>query len=227
MDYQNRVGSKKGAGGMASNDQVNLQRHQRIKNILLNSSSLQNDPYLIKNNLGHYECKLCLTTHVNEASYISHSQGKKHQLNLIKRSNLDNKKIKLDTNTGLYLFNKNGNNVTTIPKKQYVKIGKPIYKVTKTRDPLTLQLGLSIVVNYSNTKGKIGVGKPLYRIMSSFEQNKEAEKFENKNFKYLILHYEPFENICFKVPNLKIDDIWDFYDVDLKEYYIQIAYSSS
>ena len=40
------------------------------------------DPYFMKNHLGSYECKLCLTLHNNEGSYLAHTQGKKHQANL-------------------------------------------------------------------------------------------------------------------------------------------------
>ena len=40
------------------------------------------DPYFMKNHLGSYECKLCLTLHNNEGSYLAHTQGKKHQSNL-------------------------------------------------------------------------------------------------------------------------------------------------
>ena len=36
----------------------------------------------MKNHLGKYECKLCLTLHNNEGSYLAHTQGKRHQENL-------------------------------------------------------------------------------------------------------------------------------------------------
>ena len=36
--------------------------------------------------LGSYECKLCLTLHNNEGSYLAHTQGKKHQANLARRA---------------------------------------------------------------------------------------------------------------------------------------------
>lgn len=35
---------------------------------------------------GSYECKLCLTLHNNEGSYLAHTQGKKHQANLARRA---------------------------------------------------------------------------------------------------------------------------------------------
>lgn len=40
----------------------------------------------MRNHLGSYECKLCLTLHNNEGSYLAHTQGKKHQTNLAKRA---------------------------------------------------------------------------------------------------------------------------------------------
>ena len=60
----------------------------------------------MRNHLGSYECKLCLTLHTNEGivqglygncgditccrllpgSYLAHTQGKKHQINLARRA---------------------------------------------------------------------------------------------------------------------------------------------
>ena len=39
----------------------------------------------MRNHLGSYECRLCLTLHSNEASYLAHTTGKKHQANLHRR----------------------------------------------------------------------------------------------------------------------------------------------
>ena len=38
------------------------------------------DPYFMRNHLGTYECKLCLTLHNNEASYLAHTQVSKSNL---------------------------------------------------------------------------------------------------------------------------------------------------
>ncbi len=43
------------------------------------------DPYFMRNHLGSYECKLCLTIHIGEGSYLAHTQGKRHQENLARR----------------------------------------------------------------------------------------------------------------------------------------------
>jgi splicing factor 3A subunit 2 len=39
----------------------------------------------MKNHLGSYECKLCLTIHIGEGSYLAHTQGKRHQENISRR----------------------------------------------------------------------------------------------------------------------------------------------
>lgn len=43
----------------------------------------------MRNHLGGLECRLCLTLHTNEGSYLAHTQGKKHQTNLARRAARD------------------------------------------------------------------------------------------------------------------------------------------
>jgi len=86
MDFQNRVGSKVGAGGVASASESNRQRRERLKALALETIDINKDPYFMRNHLGSYECKLCLTLHTNEGSYLAHTQGKKHQDNLKRRA---------------------------------------------------------------------------------------------------------------------------------------------
>ena len=85
MDFQNRVGNKKGTAGLASDSQINVERRKRLHDLILVTTQLLKDPYFFKNHIGLYECKLCLTIHNNEASYIAHTNSKKHQNNLAKR----------------------------------------------------------------------------------------------------------------------------------------------
>ena len=79
IDRQNRVGSKFGGGGVSSGQQSERERKERLKQLALESIDLAKDPYLIRNHLGSYECKLCLTLHRDESNYLAHTQGKKHQ----------------------------------------------------------------------------------------------------------------------------------------------------
>ena len=71
-----------GGGGVASFSESNRQRRERLRELALETIDLNKDPYFLRNHLGTYECKLCLTLHSNEGSYLAHTQGKKHTDNL-------------------------------------------------------------------------------------------------------------------------------------------------
>ncbi len=75
MDFQHRVGGKTGSGGVASESDANRDRRERLRQLALDTIDLDKDPYFMKNHLGTYECKLCLTLHNNEGSYLAHTQG--------------------------------------------------------------------------------------------------------------------------------------------------------
>ena len=77
MDFQNRVGSKTGGGGQASFSESNRDRRERLAALAAETIDLAKDPYFMRNHLGTYECKLCLTLHNNEASYLAHTQVRK------------------------------------------------------------------------------------------------------------------------------------------------------
>lgn len=47
----------------------------------------------MRNHLGSYECKLCLTLHNNEGNYLAHTQGKRHQTNLARRGMQQTKQL--------------------------------------------------------------------------------------------------------------------------------------
>jgi splicing factor 3A subunit 2 len=86
MDYQHRVGSQTGGGGLASYSETSKDRKERLRKLALETIDINRDPYFMKNHLGQYECKLCLTIHNTEGSYLAHTQGKKHQSNLAQRA---------------------------------------------------------------------------------------------------------------------------------------------
>ena len=132
MDMQNRPGAKTGGGGVASWSETNRERRERLRQLALESIDLQKDPYFMKNHLGSYECKLCLTLHNNEGSYLAHTQGKKHQSNLARRQAKDSKDAPMQP-------------APLKPRteiKKFVKIGRPGYRVTKQLDPETNQQSL-------------------------------------------------------------------------------------
>ncbi len=214
MDYNNRVGSKKGSGGIAGDAEANQYRRERLRNLLLSKVDIEADPYVIRNHMGILECKLCLTTHFSEGSYLTHTHGRKHQFNLMKRVEAEKRATNAqeDKTKG----------ISDLPKRKFIKIGKPAYKITKIRDPISLEKGLTFHLKYPKVKDGI---TPCYRLMSSFEQDVEPKDAE---FQYIIASAEPYENVAFKVPSLRIDlkgdKTWDFWDHDTKEYFIQILF---
>jgi len=79
-------GSKPGSGGAASAQNEAIDRRERLRRLALETIDLAKDPYFMRNHLGSYECKLCLTLHNNEGNYLAHTQGKRHQQNLAQRA---------------------------------------------------------------------------------------------------------------------------------------------
>ncbi len=215
MDYNNRIGSKKGSGGIAGDAETNQYRKERLRKLLLSKVDIEADPYVIRNHMGVLECKLCLTTHFSEGSYLTHTHGRKHQFNLKKRVEAEKRSSSAteDKTQG----------ISDLPKRKFVKIGKPAYKISKVRDPVNLEKGLTFHLKYPKIKDDI---TPCYRLMSSFEQDVEPS---DPKFQYIIISGEPYENIGFKVPSFKVDlkadKTWEFWDRDTKEYYIQILFT--
>ena len=92
---------------------------------------LAKDPYFMRNHLGQYECKMCLTVHPNEGNYLAHTQGRRHQENLGKRAAKEAMEAP----------------VAPAPKaragpRRGAKIGRPGYRVTKQFDPEQRQRSL-------------------------------------------------------------------------------------
>lgn len=90
MDRQNRVGHKHGSG-IVSGSQTAIDRKERLRKLAMETIDLSKDPYFMKNHIGKYECKLCYTVHNTEGSYLAHTQGKRHQTNLLKRAAMEAK----------------------------------------------------------------------------------------------------------------------------------------
>ena len=51
---------------MSSEAQAAIERRERLRKLALETIDITKDPYIMKNHLGSYECKLCLTLHPNE-----------------------------------------------------------------------------------------------------------------------------------------------------------------
>lgn len=51
-----------------------IDRRERLRRLALETIDLSKDPYFMRNHLGQYECRLCLTLHTNEGNYLAHTQ---------------------------------------------------------------------------------------------------------------------------------------------------------
>lgn len=199
-DRNDRVGYK--YGGQANQQDVAMDRRERLRKLAMENIDLSKDPYFMMNHVGTFECKLCLTVHTNEGSYLAHTQGKKHQVNLARRAKREKE-----------LQQEGGHTNVPVPQKIQkksggVKIGRPGYKVTKERDPKTQQKALLFEIEYPSIDKDV---IPRWRIMSAYEQRVETP---DTDYQYLLIAAEPYETICFKIPNLELEKMkqhegWD------------------
>ena len=205
-------GSKPGSGGVASGQAQAMDRKERLRRLALETVDLAKDPYFMRNHLGTYECRLCLTLHGNEANYLAHTQGKRHQQNLAKRA------AKEAMENPDFLAAKR----PKIAPRKTLKIGRPGYRATKQFDPAAQQRSLLIQVDYPEIEEGL---VPRHRFMSSFEQKLEAW---DKRYQYLIVAAEPYESVAFKIPNVEIDKKKKFFihwEPDKKVYTLQFHMS--
>jgi len=195
IDRQNRVGSKFGGGGVSSAQHSERERKERLRQLALETVDLAKDPYLMRNHLGTYECKLCLTLHTNEGNYLAHTQGKKHQAGLAKRAHMESL-LKGRNEVGPSLPTSS----TTTKAITRVKIGRPGYEISKSRHHETNQRCLSFQLHFPEIDSNL---QPRHRFMSAYEQRVESPP--DRRYQYLIIAAEPYETVSFKIPNEKID----------------------
>jgi len=215
MDFQNRPGAKTGGGGAATQGMADRERRERLAALAAETIDLAKDPYFMRNHLGTYECKLCLTLHNNEASYLAHTQGKKHQSNLARRAAKEAADAPVQPAP-----QKQGVDI-----KKFVKIGRPGYRVTKQRDAENGQQSLLFEVDYPEIAEGIF---PRHRFMSAYEQKVEPP---DRKWQYLLFAAEPYETIAFKVPSREVDKseqrFWSHWNKETKEFFLQFSFKLS
>ncbi|XP_010413974.1 PREDICTED: splicing factor 3A subunit 2 [Camelina sativa] len=205
-------GSKPGSGGAASGQNEAIDRRERLRRLALETIDLAKDPYFMRNHLGSYECKLCLTLHNNEGNYLAHTQGKRHQTNLAKRAAREAKEAPTQPQP---LKRK-------VSVRKTVKIGRPGYRVTKQYDPELQQRSLLFQIEYPEIEDNL---KPRHRFMSSYEQKVQPY---DKRYQYLLFAAEPYEIIAFKVPSTEVDKstpkFFSHWDPDSKMFTLQVYF---
>lgn len=205
-------GGKTGSGGHASAQYEAIDRRERLRRMALETINIDKDPYFMRNHLGSYECKLCLTLHNNEGNYLAHTQGKRHQQNLARRAAKD----------AMDKPEEPAAKVVSRGIKKVVKIGRPGYRVTKQRDPATGQRALLFQIEYPEIEEGL---QPRHRFMSAYEQRVESA---DKNYQYILFAADPYETISFKVPNREIDKgenkFYSNWDVTKKAFTVQLHF---
>jgi splicing factor 3A subunit 2 len=224
-------GSKPGSAGVASGSDSNVDRRERLRQLALETIDLSKDPYFMKNHLGTYECKLCLTLHTNEGSYLAHTQGKRHQMNLARRAARDQRLT--DGGSGPAVAGPSlsvTKKVGVVQPKRVAKIGRPGFSVTKQRDAETNALSLLFQVDYPEIEEGF---QPRHRFMSTFEQKKETP---DRRYQYILFAAEPYETIAFKIPNYEIEryidpdraksKFWTSWDKEKKSFLLFLTFKN-
>jgi splicing factor 3A subunit 2 len=229
--------NKIGTGGYSSISMINLERRDRLRKIAAETTDLMKDPYFYRNHMGIYECKLCLTIHNNEGSYLAHTQSKKHQTNLNKRKVIEAKHNLLIQE----IKNEQKEKMENL-KIKYIKIGRPAYRIMKEKDFMSHKRKIKFEIDYPLIKENIS---PQFRIMSELEVNtqkngnnenddinnnineEEKNKIENR-YHYVVFAAEPYENIAVKIPNMPLDynteKHFSFWDEGKKIFYLTLNY---
>ena len=139
-------------------------------------------------------------------------------------------------------------------RRNTVKIGRPGYKITKIRDPLTRAVGLLFQLQYpeiltnnnhnnnfndpsstsfnnnnnNNSLSSSSTTAPRVRFMGAFEQ--KVEDPPDKAYQYLLIAAEPYETCAFKLQAREIDRregrFWTWFDDDRKEFWVQILFKT-
>ena len=205
-------GSKPGSGGAASHSSSAIDRRERLRRLALETIDVSTDPYFMRNHLGKYECRLCLTIHNNEGNYLAHTQGKRHQTNLAKRAIRDREES--SSRSGNNALSGGGGAGVQVRKSSgsVIKIGRPAYRVTKQYNKQMKQKALLFQIEYpeislnssvsASVSADMGTKQkaPRHRYMSCYEQKKEKV---DRRYQYLLFAAEPYEVIGFKVRGSK------------------------
>ena len=187
-------GSRTGGGGVASDQMQALDRRERLRQLALERIDLARDPYFMRNHLGTYECRLCCTVHRTEASYLAHTQGKRHQQKLAQRAALGREAPGQLRAAGATIAGTTSTAEAFAAEvaaqkalRPVVRIGRPGYRVIRTRDALTRQSGLRFEIDYPQIAPGL---QPRHRFMSAFEQKVEAPD-RRYQFVSLLPHQSP------------------------------------
>lgn len=219
MDYQNRAGSKKGAAGIASDAQANLARRKQVEELLKGGEDipytfqdeagqdekLRKNPYIYKNHSGKLICKLCNTMHVSWSSVERHLSGKKHGLNVLRRGNTTDKSGSRERSElqddrdrefqrEVQQRKENLKNTGLVPKCTVVNVQGKSADSHGVAIRVDYNVEESPSLDFSASEERLS---PMVRIVSGLE----LQETDKKDKKYVVIAYEPFENVAVEIPS--------------------------
>jgi splicing factor 3A subunit 2 len=193
-------GVRMGIGGVATGEMKQRQHQAHINRVLGEVYQFHNDPYMITNDMGTIECKLCLTAHRTKESYFLHKESKKHKENLsVKQYHLNKLKERQSGKLQPGMTALGGSSTSVRHTVLKPRVGKPGYSVIKQYHAVEGFHTISFKLECPLIEKGL---KPRYRIINTYEQNVEAPDGE---FQFIVFAAEPYENIGFKIPNCPID----------------------
>lgn len=148
-------------------------------------------------------------------NYLAHTQGKRHQQNLARRAFKERSDVPIAPQT----------QSRYVEKRHIIKIGRPGYKVTKSRDLATKQRMLLFEIDYPEAEDNV---QPRHRFMSAYEQRVEPP---DKRYQFLLFACDPYETIAFKIPNHDIDKsperFFTNWDVTSKKFTVSLMFADN
>ena len=215
MSVNGEVGGRHGAGEY--NPQLaKIARTKRIESLKMSDVDLGKDEFLMRNQNGLLECRLCCTTHKTEAAYLNHTYGKTHKRNLERRRVCQARREALS----------GGVRASAQPKPEplgmnMTRIGNPSFDVHKLKDIQTGSLTILFELLYPEIKKH---SSPKYRIVSAFQQKIDPP---DPKYQYVLFAAIPYNTVAFKIPNLPVieDKILEDWKYQEKKYVFQITLS--
>eukprot|EP00762_Andalucia_godoyi_P006076 ANDGO_00405.mRNA.1 Splicing factor 3A subunit 2 len=212
MSSNREYGARHGAAP-ATDTMLAMDRRERLRKLTLEQFDVTKDPYFFKNHIGKFECRLCLTLHNTESNYLAHTQGKRHQMQLLKREQTVKRQHESSATRSSHSEHR------VVFKKRTVRIGRPGYRISKSEEDRVLHFEIDCPDIASATQ-------PRVRFMSAYEQ--KVDRPIDPAFLYLVVAALPYETVAFKIPSEGLDKErfrtrWD----EIKcVFYIDVAYVS-
>ena len=193
-------------------------------------TELRRNPYIYRNHSGKLVCKLCNTMHMSWSSVERHLNGKKHGLNVLRREQMGGRNTTMVNHKRGFNNGEDPETVRFQEEVERDRLRirnngvVPECQIVQIKDEESGLTGICVKLDYNSKGGQLPrvassadpnqqndsavdnfAYPPFMRIVSGLEtssrKGKEKEKDKDKDKKFLVVSYEPFENIAIEIPN--------------------------